>query len=102
MVDVKYWRVTYYINFSTGDGGSAVDSIPVKYGTRLDTVTMPGSPTRPGYTFAGWDWNGYEAGLGAPPDTMPAESIVATATWTPNPATPFRTLYWVQNANDDN
>lgn len=40
VVDVKYWRVTYYINFSTGDGGSAVDSIPVKYGTRLETVCL--------------------------------------------------------------
>lgn len=66
------WRVNQYtITFNTA-GGSAIAPITQDYNT---SVTPPANPTRPGYTFAGWNKE--------IPATMPAENMEITALWTP-------------------
>ena len=101
VVPVKYWRVRYPISFNTGVEGSAVNSVTRLFGETLDTSILPAEPTRPGYLFGGWDWNGAEAGLGTMPATMPANAVIAEAVWNPDPMTSFAVLYWVQNPNDN-
>ena len=65
------WRINQYtITFDT-DGGSDIAPITQGYGT---AITAPAAPTRPGYTFAGWDTE--------IPTTMPAEDLTLTARWT--------------------
>ena len=65
------WTVNQYtISFNT-DGGSDIDPITQGYGT---AITAPAAPTKPGYTFAGWDTE--------IPATMPAEDLTLTAHWT--------------------
>ena len=65
------WQVNQYTITFNSDGGSAVDPITQNYGT---TVTLPADPTKSGYNFAGW--------TPELPETMPAENITVTATWT--------------------
>ncbi len=66
------WTINRYtITFDT-DGGSAVAPITQDYAT---AVTAPLDPTRPDYTFAGWDQ--------PIPETIPAEDLTITAKWIP-------------------
>ena len=65
------WKANAYtISFDTA-GGSEIAPITQEYGT---PITAPADPTRPGYTFAGWDK--------AIPATMPAEDMTIKASWT--------------------
>ena len=64
-----YSRNQYTITFDT-DGGSKVQSITQKHGTE---VTEPADPTKPGYTFVGWDKE--------VPTTMPTEDMTIKANW---------------------
>ena len=66
------WQVNQYTITFNSNGGSAVDAITQDYGS---TVTPPAAPTKTGYNFAGW--------TPELPETMPAENITVTATWTP-------------------
>ena len=67
------WQLNRYtITFDTA-GGSEVPSITQDYGT---AITPPTTPTRTGYTFAGWDRE--------IPTAMPAEDMTITARWTVN------------------
>ena len=65
------WQVNEYTITFDSNGGSAVDPITLDYGS---TVTPPAEPTKSGYDFAGW--------TPELPETMPAENITVTATWT--------------------
>ena len=65
------WQINKYTITFDSNGGSEVDSITQDYGT---TVTAPDDPTKPGYDFAGW--------TPELPETMPAENMTVTATWT--------------------
>ena len=65
------WQINMYTITFDSNGGSAVDPITQDYGT---TVTAPDDPTKPGCDFAGW--------TPELPETMPAENMTVTATWT--------------------
>ena len=65
------WQINKYNITFDSNGGSAVDPITQDYGT---TVTAPDDPTKPGCDFAGW--------TPELPETMPAENMTVTATWT--------------------
>ena len=65
------WQINKYTITFDSNGGSAVDPITQDYGT---TVTAPAAPTKPGCDFAGW--------TPELPETMPAENMTVTATWT--------------------
>ncbi len=61
---------TYKVEYTVDEETVRTDS--VKYGT---TITLPGEPTKEGYTFSGWS----EA-----PETMPANDVVISGTFTIN------------------
>lgn len=67
------------INFDT-DGGSKIPSIVQPIGA---TVTRPQNPTKPGYTFLGWN--------GVIPTYQPEENVTFIARWKPN----TYTVKWV-------
>ena len=67
------WIANQYTLTFDSDGGSDVAAITQDYGTKIET---PAAPTKPGYTFAGWD--------NEIPETMPAESMSFKAQWTIN------------------
>lgn len=92
VITINYTRNTYALSWVT-DGDvltGAYTSGLVLYGA---AITAPNTPTKTGYTFAGW--------TPATSATMPAEATTYTATW--NPATVHYTVkHWQQNlANDD-
>ncbi|MFA7206979.1 MAG: InlB B-repeat-containing protein, partial [Saccharofermentanales bacterium] len=67
------WTINQYTITFDSAGGTAVSSITQDYAT---TVIAPATPTKTGYTFAGWDTS--------VPTTMPAEDFTVTALWTIN------------------
>ena len=75
------WTVNAYtVSFDSADG-SAVAAITANFGTN---ITAPATPTREGYTFAGW--------TPALPATMPAGNQTHTAQWSQNSFTVTATL----------
>ena len=64
---------TFTLSFDS-DGGSACDPISFKFGESIDSTKLP-TPTRDGYTFAGWK---------EVPSTMPANDLTLTALWQVN------------------
>ena len=87
VIEIYYDRCYYLMNFDL-DGGYGVEPVYARYGTPIAV----GTPTRPGYEFAGWD--------GPIPAAMPAENTKFTATWTVGTAS-FTVVFWYENANDD-
>ncbi len=76
---VAQWKVNEYTVTFDPNGGTAVTGQTVAYGGK---VSKPAQPTREGYTFAEWTYNGtawnFESG------TMPASDITLVAKWTAN------------------
>lgn len=64
-----WYKNQYTITFKT-DGGSEIAAITQDYGTAIEA---PADPTKPGYSFIGWDQD--------IPETMPGENITITAKW---------------------
>ncbi len=64
------WTINPYTITFDSDGGSPVADITQDYGT---PITAPADPTKPGYTFAGWN--------PALPATMPLGGAALTAQW---------------------
>ena len=50
------------------------------------------SITKPGYTFSGW--TGFAFG------NTPSNHVTLTASWTANTNTPYKLVYWIENADD--
>ena len=68
VVEVYYDRYYYLMNFNL-DGGYGVEPIYARFGAPISVDT----PTKPGYTFDGWDKT--------IPATMPAQNTSYTASW---------------------
>lgn len=94
-VDVYFDRYYYLVYFDL-DGGSGVDPV---YG-RYEAPLSVGVPTKPGYSFVGWD-AGVRQGSewvydGVPdeiPESIPLGNASFKALWTPSEAT-YRVVYW--------
>lgn len=77
VVTYNYTRNSYNLSWVT-DGDALEGSYTngnTKYGA---TITAPNTPTKTGYTFAGWSDG---SSVVAPAETMPAENTTYTATW---------------------
>lgn len=87
VVEVYYDRNYYLMNFDL-DGGYGVEPIYARFGAPINV----GKPTKPGYTFEGWDKT--------IPATMPAEENTSyKAIWKIG-TSGFTVLFWYENAND--
>lgn len=102
-----YYLINYYmVDFALEDGAYGVVPVYVRYGT---TVTV-GRPTRPGYSFAGWELvevNGVEAAAAQKQTHMltanasgstytvsaPAANLKYRAMWSTG-ATSYTVVYW--------
>lgn len=87
VVEVYYDRYYYLMNFDL-DGGYGVEPIYARYGAAINVV----APTKPGYTFTGWDKE--------IPQTMPAEKTTFKASWEIG-TSGFTVVFWYENANDN-
>ena len=68
------WDTAYVtITYEDGYSGKVLKTISEKYKRSLSSFNPPESPTRTGYTFAGWD--------NALPSTMPAKNMTIKAMW---------------------
>ena len=75
VLSAKWKANSHTITFDT-KGGSEIAPMTVEYNAE---VTPPANPTKPGYTFVGWDKD--------IPTTMPDEDLTFTAQWKANPYT---------------
>ncbi len=87
VVEIKYDRYYYLMNFNL-DGGYGVEPIYARFGAPINV----GEPTKPGYTFGGWD-NEIEK-------TMPAANTSYKASWKIGESG-FTVVFWYENANDN-
>lgn len=85
-VEIYYDRNYYLLSLDLA-GGWGADPIYARYGA----VIGLSSPTKPGYTFAGWNPTA--------PANMPAGNQTLTASWTASNVQ-YRVQYWQENAND--
>lgn len=95
VVEIYYDRYYYLMNFDL-DGGYGVEPIYARYGTQIGDV---GTPTKAGYTFAGWSLNGTT--VASLPKTMPAENRTYKAVWTPDTTAKVTVVFWGENADDE-
>lgn len=88
VVEIYYDRNYYMMSFNL-DGGYGVEPIYARFGAALEV----GTPTKPGYTFSGWEPQ--------VPETVPAENTTYKAKWKVDDSVNYRVQYWQENANDD-
>ena len=87
VVEYYYTRNKYTLTWSTD--GDALTGAYSKGSVLFEAaITIPNTPTKTGYTFAGWD--------NTVPETMPATDKTFTATWTPNTNTPYVVKHYRQ------
>lgn len=87
VVEIYYDRNYYMMSFNL-DGGYGVEPIYARYGASVKVE----NPTKPGYTFNGWEPQ--------VPATVLAENTTYTAKWTPGESG-FTVVFWYENANDN-
>ena len=88
VVEIYYDRSYYLMNFAL-DGGYGVEPVYAKYGTEISI----GEPTKPGYTFEGWDKE--------IPTSMPAGNTTITAQWKAVESTKVTIVVWGENPDDE-
>lgn len=95
VVDIKYTRNYYMVQFDANGGVNGPEPVYAKYGT---TYKMPQGPEKAGYDFAGWfDRDDKQVTQG-----IVKANVTYTAQWTPKSNEAGVTVvYWGQNANDD-
>ena len=86
----------YWITFNAGADDATV-TVPEFVANGSATVE-PAAPTRPGYTFAGWqDAEGNPFVFGS----LLTADITLTAGWTAETSVSYTVIHWRENANDD-
>ena len=93
-----YYTRTGNVNiyFHTDTGGDYVQSITAQPGDDIAAkLSAIASPSRPGYTFTGW-----QPELDTFENAMPEVDTVVTAQWQPALA-PYSVIYMMQNATGD-
>lgn len=90
-VEIYYDRYYYLMNFDL-DGGYGVEPIYARYGATINV----GNPTKPGYTFDGW-----EPKLPATMPVVAKDALPYKAIWKAGSAD-YLVQYWLENANDAN
>lgn len=84
-------KTGYWVIFDS-KGGNYVAPVFAQDG---QTVTLPTTATRPGYTFDGWYQNGQ-------PVTQVNAAANLEAHWTAATNTKYTVIHWQENANDEN
>ncbi len=87
VVKIYYKRNLITLQFCDEDGAT-LSTLRGSYG---QTLTIPDSPQRDGYTFTGWGQS--------IPSAFPSEDQVYTATWTPNTDTPYTVRHYRADLN---
>ena len=88
VVRIRYERNSYVLAWST-DGDPLTGNYSSGSMTYGAAIRLPNTPTKQGYTFAGWS--------SAVAPTMPAAYTVYTAQWTPNDNTPYTVSHFCKN-----
>lgn len=89
-VDIKYDRIYYTVVFDVNGGINGPKPVYGKYGAEL---TVSSTPTRAGYTFAGWDKTLTKTIVG---------NVTYKAQWIANEGnSKYAIVLWGQNANDN-
>ena len=115
VIEIKYDREYYTIDFILGEGGYGVEPVSLRYGA----TTSFGTPTRSGYTFTGWtltsaiDKNDIAVSdetltsMNTAYDindekaiTVPMYHLTYTASWNASVAK-ITYVYWKENADDN-
>ena len=78
-----HWKANIYTVSFDSDGGSAVESQSVQYGSK---VTQPSDPTRTGYTFQGW-YTTKDGGSKYDFGQTVTDNVTLYARWAKEPAT---------------
>ena len=89
VVEIYYDRNYYMMSFNL-DGGYGVEPIYARFGAALEV----GTPTKPGYTFSGWEPQ--------VPETVPAENTTYKAKWQAEKTAKVTVVVWGENADDEN
>ncbi len=91
----KWSANTYTITFDENGGVCDIESKDVVFD---ETYTLP-TPTRVGYTFTGWMYNGSVVNAGT---WKTANHCTFVASWSANTNTPYTVNHLLQNITDDN
>ena len=89
VVEIKYDRNYYMMSFNL-DGGYGVEPIYARFGASVKVE----NPTKPGYTFNGWE--------PTVPETVPAENTTYKAKWQAEKTAKVTVVVWGENADDEN
>lgn len=95
-IEIRYNRNAYNVSYQTGNGGSYIPTQRVLYGTNINDLIEDQQPTRLGYTFQGWEYNGQPV---TDDTTMPAENITLTARWEANTHASYTVVYWLERVD---
>ncbi len=87
----------YKVSFDT-QGGTAILPLFVAHGQSITGAGLNPVTTNAGYNFAGWLLNNNAYSL----DTPVVSNIELKATWTARTDTPYRVIYWFENAENTN
>lgn len=98
-IDLYYDRNERYILYQM-NGGAVREPLALRYDQAIPDSALA-SPTRTGYTFAGWTWLDEEGKeIDIPPEAMPDHDLTLVANWEGADAQ-VTLVYWLENANDD-
>ena len=89
VVEIYYDRNYYMMSFNL-DGGYGVEPIYARFGAAVKVE----NPTKPGYTFSGWEPK--------VPETVPAENTTYKAKWQAEKTAKVTVVVWGENADDEN